>query len=202
MEGIVKYRFYWDRKPLDILSEKQLQRFNYWRSALRQRGVLGEDENKQGFGNISIRLNTSERFIITGSQTGHLDQLCRDALSLVTEYSITGNYVSCSGLSKASSEALTHAAFYRHSKEYRAVIHFHSKRIWDKERKALRMSDPNAHYGTPELAVSIERILREFSDSERPVIIMGGHPAGVITFGESLEKAGTEALKLINKHYD
>lgn len=199
MEGVIKFRCFWEKEPLAVLSDEELQAFNHWRSILIRRGVIGSDVNGLGFGNISIRLKDEDNFIITGSQTGHLQLLSHNDLSLVTESSVTDNFIKCRGMIKASSEALTHSVVYRSSTRYRAVIHFHSKSVWKNAQGSFHLSDPEAAFGTPELALSVERILNDLTPAEPSVIIMGGHPDGVITFGSSLEEAAEEAVRLLDK---
>jgi len=200
MEGVIKYRCQWDKKPIDhIIKSDDLALLNFWRSRLIARGVIGVDTNDLGFGNISIRADNSNLFFITGSQTGHLPQLAIKDMALVTDYSIPENFVSCSGLSKASSETLTHAVFYQHAVEYNAVIHIHSEFIWNKYRGIYPTTAPEAQYGTVELAKSLEKILQNERLIDNKVIILGGHPQGVVIFGYGLDDVGKDTIKLIDK---
>jgi len=203
-EGVIKYQCHWDKKPINILSTEELEKFNYWRNSLVERGVIGVDVTGVGFGNISIRISNRKEFIITGSQTGHLKRLSHNDLSLVTEYSITGNFVRCSGLSKASSEALTHAAIYNHSPQYGSVIHIHSHRIWKLAKETYPVTNPTAEYGTSELALSVEMTKKKIDDNKSehlaPIIILGGHPDGIIIFETNLDLAGSETIKLIDSY--
>ncbi len=196
MEGIVKFNCVWNKETIDLLTAEELRELNYWRDLLRKKSLIGANEKGLGFGNISIRLPDGEKFVITGSQTGHLKELKQEDLALVTDFSLKNNYVMCLGFTKASSEALSHAAIYSSSREHRAVIHFHSRRIWEKSFYLYSSSDPRAAYGTPELAESIKDILTNHSPKDPSVILLGGHPEGVITFGNSLKRAAEEALKL------
>ncbi|MBW6515495.1 MAG: class II aldolase/adducin family protein [Candidatus Cloacimonetes bacterium] len=197
-EGIIKYHCDWTKKPLEVLTVLELEKFNYWRSKLRERGVIGVDVTGIGYGNISMRVKVSKDFIITGSQTGHLNKLSPNELSLVTDYDILNNYIRCSGLIKASSEALTHAAIYTNSLDYKAVIHIHSHKIWKLVHEIYPVTDPKAEYGTPEMALSIEQLLTKTFDCLPQIIILGGHPDGIIICGSTLDSTGSKTIELLD----
>lgn len=199
LEGVVKYRSDWKKKPLDLISEEQLQELNFWRRQLMNIGVIGVDTNGLGYGNISFRVAETGQFIISGSQTGHLAQLSPEDLSWVAGFSLEENYIRCSGLRQASSEALTHAVFYQQRPSCRGVMHIHSRTFWQKKQHEFPISSPSAEYGTPELALSIGKILLNLSPADKGIIILGGHPDGIVVFGSTLALAGAEIIKELAK---
>jgi len=87
-----------------------------------------------GYGNISLRAGDAGQFLITGTQTGHLNSTNENHYSLVTAYDLERNRVTCSGPLQASSEAMTHASIYDLDPSIVAVVHVHSKALWDKFR--------------------------------------------------------------------
>ena len=121
--------------------------------------------------------------------------LSKKHYSLVKNYEINKNSVHCEGLSKASSESLTHAAIYETNMEVNAVIHIHNKCMWNKYLNDLPTTDKKAEFGTPEIALEIKKLANKNSG----IIIMGGHPEGIIVYGESLIIAEEIILKYFNK---
>jgi ribulose-5-phosphate 4-epimerase/fuculose-1-phosphate aldolase len=186
-EGYIKYQPNWQKVPVDI-DEKVLNEMNRVRAMLKQNGWLGVLPGGIGFGNLSVRNGNDAQFFISGSGTGHLNWLTRADVALVTDVDIAKNHLSCRGLTKASSESMTHAVFYRYSDEINAVIHIHDHYLWEKKFDVLPTSSPGAAYGTPEMAFSIEKLLKE-KPLYSGVMVMGGHKDGMVAFGRSLDEA-------------
>lgn len=186
-EGYIKYEPRWQKVALDV-DENFLDEMNSVRTMLKENSWLGELPNGIGFGNLSVRNGDSSQFFISGSGTGHLDWLTPADIALVTDVDIAKNQLSCRGATKASSESMTHAVFYRLSRVVNAVIHIHDCNLWKNYFNVLPTSLPDAEYGTPEMAFSIEKILSEQS-LNKGVLVMGGHEDGLVAYGESLEEA-------------
>lgn len=197
MEGIIKFTCDWTKQEPDLIADRDLQKLNYWRSELIKMNLIGVSGNGIGFGNISWRLDSS-CFVITGSQTGHLETLTKDDLSLVSEYRIEDNYLKCSGKTRASSESLSHAAFYQSSHDIHSVIHIHNRELWLKNLNRLPTSGRSAEYGTPELAKSLTAVISSADYNISTPIIMGGHPEGIIAGGFSLDEAGKNIIRFYN----
>ena len=167
-----------------------LVELNKWRSQLYELGLIGEYSNGIGFGNLSIRLPNSTQLIISGSQTGGIPNLNAKHYSKVTDYSWQENYVTCQGLTKASSETLTHAAIYEADSKIDAVIHVHHLKLWQKLKNQVPTTDPDCAYGTPEMAADILRLCHQESTQQQQIIVMSGHEAGILSFGQNLNQAG------------
>lgn len=161
-----------------------------WRSEMYNLGLIGMYDNGIGFGNISHRVGNTDRFIISGSATGKFRQLERKHYALVTSFNFEGNSLDCYGYVKASSESLSHAAIYEELNISKAVIHIHSKPLWEKYRFRLPTTSESVTYGTPEMAREIRRVISEQDLIEKGVIVMAGHEEGIISFGSDLESAG------------
>ncbi len=199
MEGIIKFHCDWTHKDENYLFPDQLCEINSWRDKLLHNELIGSHQNGVGYGNISIRYNNSDHFVITGSQTGHLSKLDFDHFALVTSYNIKDNYLRCTGAIKASSESLSHAAFYKVNKSIKAVIHVHSMELWKSMMFKFPSTDPEYKYGTVQLAENIESVLINNRNASPNIVIMGGHPEGIIVGDCSLDKAATYILDLKNK---
>jgi ribulose-5-phosphate 4-epimerase/fuculose-1-phosphate aldolase len=108
------------------------------------------------------------------------------------------NRLLAEGPIQPSSEALTHGTLYGLDTSIRAVVHAHSRLLWEQARVlALPITSDAATYGTPEMAEEVRRL---FSDSDLPqrrIFAMGGHVAGVVAFGSSLSEASTILLQTL-----
>ena len=186
-EGYIKYHCYWQQTaPLPV---SLLTALIDWRDQLYARELIGYyPQHRVGYGNISIR-HQQDRFIISGSQTGHIALTNPAHYSRVDRYDISQNQVWCSGPVKASSETLTHAAVYELSDDFEAVIHVHSLHHWQELLWQVPTTRAEVAYGTPQMAAEVARLYREDSLAETRLFVMAGHEEGIVSFGNSLEEA-------------
>ncbi|MDX1516654.1 MAG: class II aldolase/adducin family protein [Woeseiaceae bacterium] len=194
-EGYVKYRSLWTCGPApDAAIVAELDRC---RRRLHDAGLIGFDEAQHvGYGNLSRRAGDSTRFVISGTQTGHLPHTGGDHYSLVSDVDIDANTVWCTGPVQASSESMTHAALYRLDAGIGAVVHVHSAPLWERLRGELPTTDASVRYGTPAMAHEFERL---WADSEFPtlgVAVMAGHENGIVAIGASIDEATRRTLAL------
>jgi ribulose-5-phosphate 4-epimerase/fuculose-1-phosphate aldolase len=193
-EGYTKYNCNWIR---DVpLLPSRIVNLNQWREKLFNLGFIGEYDNGIGFGNLSIKEELGNNFIISGTQTGGLPQLTPDHYTTVTAYDWDKNTLTCQGPVQASSESLTHAAIYAANPAIKAVIHIHNLQLWESLMGKVPTTAPEIQYGTPEMAREIIRLCQEQSLLKAQILVMSGHYEGVIAFGESLEEAGNLLLGL------
>jgi L-ribulose-5-phosphate 4-epimerase len=192
-EGYIKYQPIWQKTGIDV-GRNVLDEMNRVRRVLKEQGWLGVLPDGIGFGNLSVRIGNTGHFLISGSGTGNLESLRSRDFAMVTDVDITENQLSCKGLTKASSESMTHAVFYRFSGAINAVIHIHGRDLWAKYFNILPTSSTGAAYGTPEMAYSIEKLLKEQLHNSG-LMVMGGHEDGMVAFGGSLD----EALRCIQR---
>lgn len=135
--------------------------------------------------------HAAQNFIISGTQTGDLDNLTAAHYALVQSCDPVANHIVASGPIKPSSEALTHGAIYALNPEIKAVIHVHSPEIWQLREKLLLPSTPmSVPYGTPEMAEAVQKLWRDGALKQSPVLVMGGHEDGIISFGRDMTEAG------------
>jgi ribulose-5-phosphate 4-epimerase/fuculose-1-phosphate aldolase len=194
-EGYVKYQSHWSPGAAPDTAAAQL--LEEWRKPLFAAGLVGHyDELNIGFGNLSTRSGEPGQFLITGTQTGHIEQTTVAHYSLVTSFDVGHNEVYCTGPVQASSEAMTHAALYALDPSIAAIVHVHSKPLWDRYLRKLPTSDSTVAYGTPEMAMELERLYRNSPFGSDGVAVMGGHEDGLISIGESIEQATTKILAL------
>jgi ribulose-5-phosphate 4-epimerase/fuculose-1-phosphate aldolase len=185
-EGYIKFNCNWIKAEpfkMGILNE-----INNCRDTLYNLGLIGVYNNGIGYGNISIRFN-QHTFLITGSATGGIKCLNENHYTLVNEYNLMQNSLTCTGPIKASSESLSHAVIYECSPETNAVVHIHQIGMWNSLIHKVPTTRENIPYGTPEMANEIKRLFKETSVNNEKIIVMGGHSEGIITFGKTIEEA-------------
>jgi L-ribulose-5-phosphate 4-epimerase len=186
-EGVIKLNCNWIQDG--SLDTALIHELNTWRDKLYSLKFIGVTEDGIGYGNMSIRYR-NDQFIITGSGTGKFEKLGPEHYTLVTEYNIEKNSLTCVGPVKASSESLTHAMIYECCKEANAVFHVHDHALWRKLLEALPATGANIPYGTPEMAYEIRRLFNEHHLQHHCIFAMDGHEDGVIAFGSSPAETG------------
>jgi len=202
-EGIIKYRL--DYSAENFIS-KNLHELNTWRSILFELGLIGQDKERYqgcGYGNISCVMEGAvSGFVISGSQTGHLRSLGDEHYSYVSSCDIKTNKVIARGLSKPSSESLTHAMIYSLDSRIECVIHVHSQELW---RFGLQngylKTDERISYGTVEIAQAVKHLYQSTDLSKQKILVMEGHEDGIISFGNSIEEAGLRLISMLVDAY-
>jgi L-ribulose-5-phosphate 4-epimerase len=171
-EGVTKYQCIFNRTTAPAAA--LVAELNSVRHELFTKGLIGVYPDGIGYGNVSVRIKEGqEKFIITGTQTGHKPH----------------NEVQCEGLIAASSESMTHAAVYELDENIRAVIHVHSRLLWERGRDTCPMTEPTVPYGTPQMAYEMRRLYEKTDLRKKKILLMLGHEEGVITFGADLREA-------------
>jgi L-ribulose-5-phosphate 4-epimerase len=194
-EGYIKYDSDWTPGP--VPAQELTSLLDTWRRPLFDAGLIGHYEDLGvGYGNLSVRFGLSEQFIISGTQTGHIADTDGQHYALVTHYDIDRNRVSSTGSVQASSESLTHAAIYELNEEINAVVHVHSRALWESLRDQLPTTAADVSYGTPEMAREFTRLYRDTSFRASGVAVMAGHDEGMVSIGCDLEEAAMRILAL------
>ncbi|WP_198244853.1 class II aldolase/adducin family protein [methane-oxidizing endosymbiont of Gigantopelta aegis] len=190
-EGVIKYDLRHQHQAISI--DFSLAELNAWRKIMLQLELIGQNPARYqgyGFGNLSLRAGKSQRFYISGTQTGHLPKLTLHHLALIEQADPDHNTLKSSGLSKPSSEALTHAMLYRQNQCIQTVIHVHSPTIW-RQTQALNIpcTQADVAYGTPAMAQAVEQLFDRHQLGTQGIISMLGHEDGIIAFADSLSHA-------------
>lgn len=195
-EGYVKYASEWRPGPAPDAAAVRL--LDAWRQPLYAAGLIGHYAHADvGFGNISVRGARTGEFIISGTQTGHLARTTGQHYARVLQADVAGNRIVCTGPVQASSEALTHAAIYRLSERINAVVHVHSRALWDRDLGRLPTTAREVPYGTPAMAREFERLWQTSAFPDCGLAVMAGHDEGLLSIGSSLAEAATRLLDLI-----
>jgi ribulose-5-phosphate 4-epimerase/fuculose-1-phosphate aldolase len=186
-EGVIK--FVCTREEAPPPDAQSISELMLYRNKLYEMNLIGFD-GEVGYGNISIRTGSGDNpcFIISGSQTGHIEKIKPEHFTEVISYNIKANTLLCRGVVNASSESLTHAAVYQSKLEVKCVIHVHNLDLWAKYLGSYPSTSESAEYGTPEMAYEIMRLTKE-SLPDNGIIIMAGHEGGIISYGETPRNA-------------
>lgn len=197
-EGYIKFESRWISGP--PLRAEAVADINRWRQKLYDVGLIGYyEELKVGFGNISIRYGEPGQFLISGTQTGHLPILGAEHYVLVTEHDVSKNHVTCVGPVEASSESLTHATLYDLDPATQAVVHVHSRPLWQQLIHKIPTTDADVSYGTPEMAQEFARLYRETDFASSGIAVMAGHDEGIVSIGVTVAAAAQRILALVAK---
>ena len=73
--------------------------------------------------------------------------------------------------------------------EIQAIIHVHDYPLWAYLMDEVPTTKRETPYGTPEMALEMERLLWESDLRQRKILIMAGHEDGIISFGTDLAEA-------------
>lgn len=193
-EGYTKYRCEWRRGS--ALPKETVSELDACRNRLFDAGLVGHyEQHDVGFGNLSIRC-ADGGFIISGTQTGHIERTDARHWSRVIDYDVDANRVTCEGPVQASSEALTHAAIYELDPAIGAIAHVHSDELWRRLIDRIPTTSRDVPYGTPEMAREFARLYRETDLPESRVAVMGGHDEGLVAFGRNIGEATDRVLSL------
>lgn len=191
-EGYTKFQCQWIKA--EPVPEWPWEALEAWRARLYALGLVGVLPDGVGFGNLSQRIGTTARFLITGTQTGKYPVLSREHFTQVQSFSLAENQLVCQGPIAASSESLSHAAIYQSEPAVGAVIHIHHRLAWEKLRECVPTTALQAEYGTPEMAWEIVRQFTENKAGVSGLIVMGGHRDGILAYGLDLDEAGQQLL--------
>ena len=200
-EGVIKFQL--DFQEASAPAEEDLRELNAWREILRMLGLLGQDPSRYdgyGFGNLSRRLPgfDSAAFLISGTQTGHLQKLLPSHYATVQQCTPDANQLKASGQIHPSSEALSHGILYQANPEIHWVMHLHSPDIF-KHRTSLNLpcTDPDADYGTPEMATEIRKLATTLDHSGPGLLVMAGHQDGLLAYGSTAAETGCLVVKTL-----
>jgi len=195
-DGIIKYNF--DFTQSAPLPKARWETIEKVRQRLYTLKLIGEKDGI-GYGNISQRAGKKE-FVITGTQTGHLCKLNQNHYSLIEDFDDRRFFLKSSAAAKPSSEALTHATIYTLSDEIKAVIHIHSKKLWDFMLEKSYLKTEKVPYGSIEMIEEVKRIYAGTDPLKEPLFVMHGHEEGIIAFGRTLEEAEQKLFEVVGAY--
>jgi L-ribulose-5-phosphate 4-epimerase len=183
-EGAIKFRcehVFWS-EPFDV------ENIEKCRQQLLKAGLIGRDANRYGgyaFGNVSER--RGKQILITASNSAHVKVLDDLGYVFIDAADVVQNSVLSRGAAKPSSESLTHVSVYMMDPSVGGVAHVHSPKLWN--RTDLLRTDPNALFGSIEMASEVVRLFKETDVKERQIFAMGGHEDGIVSFGPTIQSA-------------
>lgn len=212
-EGVVKFEARHERREISASRHGEvICKLIAWREIMALTGLVGRrPELYEGaaYGNVSARLGAPSdalgrrAFAITGTQTSGRRCIGLEDFAVVERYDYRANRVWSHGATPPSSEAMTHAAIYDLGPHIRCVLHAHTPVLWRRARE-LRLPTTAAAvpYGTPAMALEVQRLYRETALPERAILAMGGHEDGIVAFGRSPEETGGVLLTWLARAYE
>lgn len=173
----------------EVPGSPALDRLNEVRTELHDLGLIGVLPDGIGFGNVSLRLPGSEKFIISGTATGSRRVLDWTDYCRVDSFDVPRNDVFCTGRIAASSESMSHGSVYQANPAVGCVIHIHSRAVFRfmLDSGYARTSE-QAAYGTPQIAQETVQLVRD-AGAAQGLFVMAGHEDGVIAYGPDAETA-------------
>jgi ribulose-5-phosphate 4-epimerase/fuculose-1-phosphate aldolase len=200
LEGVIK--FHVEHETDVCCGESDIVELTKWRNELRAAGLVGQDLARYGglgFGNLSKRMDDGI-FLITASQTGHLETLTPEGYARIMDFDPGQNLVWSKGINHPSSETMTHLAAYGSNPEVQFVFHAHCSEIWNaKDDLDLPITDPAVECGTVEMFYQVRRLLQERENYKKGVLAMGGHTDGILAWGETADETGFNLLSLLSE---
>lgn len=190
--GYVLFHCEWETAPAP--AGEAVEELARWRDRLYREGLVGVYPDGIGFGNLSRR-TTGDAFLVSGTGTGRLHALRAEHFTEVVSCDFAANRLRCRGPVQASSESLSHAAVYRADREAGAVVHVHHAALWERLHGRAPTTGPQAQAGTPAMAWAIQALLREEAARRAGLLVMGGHPEGLLAWGRTLDEAGERVLE-------
>lgn len=195
-EGYVRFKMILEPGPAP--QHPHWEQLNEVRNRLYAAGLIGMNAEGIGFGNLSVRVGETSRFVISGTATGGQPLLTPADYCEVTSFDIAGNTVTCRGPIKASAESMTHGAVYAAHAGIRCVIHVHSASLWRHMlERDFAASPQDAEYGTPAIAEAVRKVVADLG-GERGTVVMAGHEDGVLAYGPDITTA-EQALQEIRE---
>jgi hypothetical protein len=200
LDGVIKFHVEHETKV--CCNESDIAELTKWRNELRATGLIGQDVSRYGglgFGNVSMRLEDGT-FLITASQTGHLDTLTPESYARVIDFDPERNLVWSNGMNPPSSETMTHLAVYGSRQAVRFVFHVHCPEIWKaKDDLDLPVTDPAIECGTVEMFCEVRRLLKNRKHYQRGILAMGGHTDGLLAWAGTADETGFHLLSLLSQ---
>ena len=196
IDGVIKYSIKHTTKNSPAFDDYEA--LEALRCRLFALGLIGVQDGI-GYGNLSIREKNKDSFFITATQTGELSSLTKEYYTYIEDYDFSNFSVNSFGKHKPSSEALSHAMIYQINPEINAVIHIHSKALWNfmKENNSLFTT---AEYGTVAMVEEIASLYENKNPFSESIFVMKGHEDGVIAFGKSVKETELTLYSMIQKY--
>ena len=186
-EGVIKFDL--EYRESSLPQDTPWRELESWRRVMWRLGLTGRDAQRYGgyaYGNVSRR--TRQGILISGSQTGGSANLALADYALVEAFNLRTNTVRSIGLTKPSSESLSHCAIYEAAPHSGCVLHVHHRLMWERGDEFGWFCTPaDVEYGTQAMADTLSAWC---AGRETGIVVMSGHVDGVIVFGETVSAAG------------
>lgn len=185
-DGYIKFNIQHEKKLAEWTND-DISVLNKFRDEMYKQKLIGFLPEGIGYGNISMRYGENSQFLISGNTTGQFKQLYPEHYSKVLRYDLIKNTCYSEGAIKPSSESGTHAVVYKTLPFVNFVLHVHNTKIWKHLIKNNAFTAKNITYGSPEMAIAVEKLLKTLIMSNQGCFAMKGHEDGVLFWGKNVE---------------
>jgi L-ribulose-5-phosphate 4-epimerase len=196
-EGGAQFSYRWSATT--PLPEGDWRDLDAWRQRLAALHVLGADANGIAFGNLSQRRAGTCRFIITGTQTSGLPLLDERHFAEVLSFDLDRHALECRGPVLPSSEALSHAAVYQGDSRVSACLHVHHTHLWHALLGRAPTTSSDGGCGSFKMARDILQLCLDARGPAPDIIVMAGHPDGLLFLGATLDEAGDRLVQELQR---
>ena len=202
LEGTIQFAYELTPCSTPPLDAPAFAELSAWRSILFDLELIGQvKEMYLGFayGNVSVRADEGDDFIVTASQTSGVTSLLAEHLVRITHCNLERFWVDAQGEAPPSSESLTHAMIYAADPRMRCVFHVHSPTLW-RNRAALALPETpmDVSYGSPAMVQAV-RDLMDKHQSRPLTFATAGHEDGIFTCGHTLRDCGGLLISYLAK---
>jgi ribulose-5-phosphate 4-epimerase/fuculose-1-phosphate aldolase len=202
LEGTIQFAYELTPCSTPLLDAPTFAELSAWRSILFDLELLGQDKDRYlgfAYGNLSVRSDDSDEFIISASQTSGVTSLKSEHLVRITHCNLDRFWVDAQGQEPPSSESLTHAMIYSADPRMRCVFHVHSPTLW-RNRAALALPETamDVSYGSPAMVSAVSDLMDKHQS--RPLTFAtAGHEDGIFTCGHTLRDCGGLLISYLAK---
>ena len=197
IDGVIKYHVSHTQIPTPAFAA--FPDLEALRCRLFTLGLIGETPGGIGYGNLSFRHQGEHEFTITATQTGKQPTLNPAEYIRITGYNFDTFTVFSEGEFNPSSEALSHAMIYEVHPKIQAVIHVHSKPLWQMMIATGALAT-TAEYGTADMVHEIANLYQSRDPFKHNAFVMKGHEDGIITFGKTIQQAELKLYHIIQSY--
>lgn len=193
LEGTIQFAYELTPTTGPIIDDERFSEIAAWRSILQSLDLVGQSTERYGgfaFGNMSVRSQDEQQFVITASQSSGHGRLDAEHMVRVTHCNLDRFWVEAQGLQPPSSESLTHAMIYHCDPRIRCVFHVHSPEIWQaRTLLGLPQTPVDIPYGSPAMAMAVNELF-EANQSRPLVFATEGHEDGIFATANQARECG------------
>ena len=177
----------------NICFDQRVEKLKEWCNIFHKKNLAPPYEGGSA-GNLSFRLSPNcSQFIITGTKIGLKEKLDYTHFVKVNNVDFQNNKVFVEGEREPSSESMLHFLIYSKRNDVFAIFHGHSNEILaNTEKLQIAVTEQEQPYGSLALVAEAQKMIEKHD-----FFVLKNH--GFFSLGSSMEVAGNETLKVLDK---